>query len=139
MEANAVLVVHTGQGALDVLGFRPDAVVLDGDFGVAVGVHDGDLEVAGPTARLQAVMDRVLHQGLEDEGRQHHTQHLGGHAQGDLQPFAEAGPLQVEIGVDQTELLGHRHELPVAPEAVTDEVRELDQELTSAVRIGADE
>ena len=76
---------------------------------------------------------------LQHERWEHHAQHFWRDAQGDLQAVAEARPLQVEVGVDQADLLGHGDELPVAAEAVADEVGELHQELAGSVRVGTDE
>ena len=139
VQADALVVVCPRQSAPDLARFRADPVVLDGDLGLVVGVHDGDLEVARLAARLQPVMDRVLDERLQHERREHDAQHLGGDPQGDVESVAEARPLQVEVGVDQADLFGHRHELPVAAEAVADEVGELHQELPGSVRVGADE
>ena len=86
-------------------------------------------------ARLYAVMHGVLHQRLEDEGRKHHAEHLGGDPKGDGQPVAEPSPLEVEVGVDEAELFGHRHELAVGAKAVADEVGELDEQLAGPVGI----
>ncbi len=45
VQADALLVARPGQGATDLAGVGADAVVLDGDRGVVVGVLNGDLEV----------------------------------------------------------------------------------------------
>ena len=55
------------------------------------------------------------------------------------QPVAEPGLLQHEVPLDGTQLLGQRGELAVPPEGVAGEVRELQQQLPGALRVGADE
>ena len=62
-------------------------------------------------------MDGVLHQGLQDEWRKHHAEHLGGDPKGDGEPIPEPGPLEIEVGVDQADLFGHGHELAVGAKA----------------------
>jgi len=85
---------------------HPHAVVLNGHLGERAGVVGSDGDVAGTFLGLQAVPDRVFHQRLQAQERDHGTEHLGGDPQAHLHAVAEAGPFQQEVAVDAAQFIG---------------------------------
>jgi len=83
--------------------------------------------------------DGVLDQRLNGQDRDRHRQHLRRQPQGDPEPVAEPGLLEVEVALDRLQLLGERGELTVAAEGVAGEVGELQQQLASPFRVGPHE
>jgi len=72
---------------------------------------DGQVYAAvGPPA----VPHRVFYQRLEDQAGHGHAQGLRGDLAGDAQPLAEAGPLNLQIAVQERQFLFHRHQPPLA-------------------------
>src|SRR5262245_63259060 len=121
-QAEAAVVERRERGLL-----HATAVVVDREEQVATFDPCLDAQRAGAELRRQAVLHRVLDQRLEAQVRNRMSQRLRIDRGLDPEPVAEAGALDLEIGLHDLELLAERHELLIL------EPKELEEFIYQAV------
>ena len=121
------------------LGVDAVAAVGDAQRDVVAEVDALDRHQAALGLALHPVADRVLHQRLQREHRQHRLQHLGVDLDAHRQPLAEPRLLEPQVLLHVAQLVGDRHVRALARERVADELGELGQQLARLLRARVDE
>ena len=96
-------------------GLGLEVRVLDAREHAVAAPLDAHQHVAGPRARLDAVVHRVLEQRLQHERRQQRVRRRAVELPGDAQALAEAQLLEPGVALEQRDLVGEAHELRARP------------------------
>jgi hypothetical protein len=90
---------------------QAQAVVVDPDLDPRVGRTRDHLDVAGPHLGLEPVLDRVLHQRLQQHRRHGSAFERRGQLQSPTQPRPHAQRHDLQVGAQLRELPAKRHRL----------------------------
>ena len=121
------------------VGHHAQAVVDDLDHGVAPGASARDGDAAAADLARDAVLDGVLHQGLQQHAGHELVEGLRGDALLDDQRLAEADGLDVEVLVDRRDLLPQGDEVLLAPQQPAQQAGQLADQHAGGLGLRADE
>lgn len=121
-------------------GVEADAVVLDGERDIIAVPTGGKSESAGAGERLEAMLEGVFHDRLEEEGRHGEVKSFAVEFAPDGEALAEAPGLDGEVVVEHLEFLMQRDEViaAVQREGAAQQVGEVDDHFGGIVRFFVD-
>src|SRR6266496_4272487 len=90
---------------------EPRPVVAHAQYEHSLLSPSGDLDLPAAGLRRDAVLDRVLHERLQDQVGYARRKDLGRNVEGDLQPILEPRRLDLHVHLEELELAGERDEL----------------------------
>ena len=127
------------QRVLEPLLGHAEAVVAHFDDDVLVADHRADRNASAADFPCKPVLDRILHQRLQQHARHDHVERLGADPLVDTQLRTESDDLDVEVLVHRLELFAQRHEMIGAAHQSPEETRELRDQHARRFRLGPDQ